>query len=200
MQKLSSFGRGQKFVLKSHLRASCTKPFNYDLQFAFISHLFGLAKLWICHKILTISPGLMLIFVQRAFLVDLFLGEFFIFGTLGLLLVGVLHFKMGCTWKYGLKHEDNSLEQLKTANPNSPWACIREGLLSERYLHLRFRGALDPLPMEILRGKGSQKPFKYLKRVLKPRKVRKPSVDLGVWIFPGTWPSFSQDLGHGIVN
>ena len=28
MQKLSSFGRGQKFVLKSHLRASCMKPFN----------------------------------------------------------------------------------------------------------------------------------------------------------------------------
>ena len=29
MQKLSSFGRGQKFALKSHLRASCTKPFNW---------------------------------------------------------------------------------------------------------------------------------------------------------------------------
>ena len=29
MQKLSSFGRGQKFALKSHLRACCTKPFNY---------------------------------------------------------------------------------------------------------------------------------------------------------------------------
>ena len=28
MQKLSSFGRGQKFVLKSHLSGSCTKPFN----------------------------------------------------------------------------------------------------------------------------------------------------------------------------
>ena len=35
----------------------------------------------------------------------------------------------------------NSLNQLKTANPNSPWAYIREGLLWDGYLRLRF-GAL----------------------------------------------------------
>ena len=37
---------------------------------------------------------------------------------------------------------ENSLKQLKTANPNSPWAYIREGLLSEGYLRLRFRGLI----------------------------------------------------------
>ena len=30
MQKLSSFGQGKKFGLKSHLRACCTQPFNWD--------------------------------------------------------------------------------------------------------------------------------------------------------------------------
>ena len=29
-------------------------------------------------------------------------------------------------------------KQLKIASTNSPWACIREGLLSEGFLHLRF--------------------------------------------------------------
>ena len=29
---------------------------------------------------------------------------------------------------------------IKTASTNSPWACIREGLLSEGYLRLRFGG------------------------------------------------------------
>ena len=42
--------------------------------------------------------------------------------------------------KNGLKYEDNSLKQLKTANTNSLWAYIQEGLLSEGYLHLRFGG------------------------------------------------------------
>ena len=32
------------------------------------------------------------------------------------------------------------LKQLKTANSNSPWAFIQEGLLSEGYLRLRFGG------------------------------------------------------------
>ena len=31
---------------------------------------------------------------------------------------------------------------MKTANTNSPWAYIREGLLSEGYLHLRFGGLI----------------------------------------------------------
>ena len=42
--------------------------------------------------------------------------------------------------KNSLKHEDNGLKQLKTANLNSPQAYIWEGLLSEGYLHLRFGG------------------------------------------------------------
>ena len=40
--------------------------------------------------------------------------------------------------KNSLRDVDNSLKQLKTANPNSPWAYIWEGLLSKGYLHLRF--------------------------------------------------------------
>ena len=40
---------------------------------------------------------------------------------------------VGLDNKNGLKQVDNSQKQLKTANPNSPWACIWEGLLSERY-------------------------------------------------------------------
>ena len=31
---------------------------------------------------------------------------------------------------------------IKTDNSNSPWAYIREGLLSEAYLRLRFRGGV----------------------------------------------------------
>ena len=89
-------------------------------------------------KIPLISPGL---------ITDLFKGLFWcglIFGGAyfwrGLLLAGILGFKMG--WTNGLKHEDNSLKQLTlkqlTANPNSPWAYIREGLLLEGYLHLKI--------------------------------------------------------------
>ena len=33
-----------------------------------------------------------------------------------------------------------SLKQLKTANPNSPWACILQRLLLEGYMHKRFGG------------------------------------------------------------
>ena len=29
---------------------------------------------------------------------------------------------------------------IKRGSTNSPWACIREGLLAEGYLHLRFGG------------------------------------------------------------
>ena len=42
------------------------------------------------------------------------------------------------TKKNSLKYYENSLKQLKTASSNSPWAYIREGLLSEGYLRLRF--------------------------------------------------------------
>ena len=36
----------------------------------------------------------------------------------------------------------NSRKQLKTASTNSPWGYIREGLLSEGYLRLRFGGLI----------------------------------------------------------
>ena len=58
-----------------------------------------------------------------------------------LLLEGILHFNAkwaGLGNKNSLKHEDNSLKQLKTANTNSPWAYTWESLLSEGYLYLRF--------------------------------------------------------------
>ena len=35
---------------------------------------------------------------------------------------------VGLDNKNNLKYKDNSLKQLETANPNSPWAYIREGL------------------------------------------------------------------------
>ena len=34
------------------------------------------------------------------------------------------------------------MKQLKTASTKSPWAYIREGLLSEGYLRLRFGGLI----------------------------------------------------------
>ena len=33
----------------------------------------------------------------------------------------------------------NATKQPKTANPNSPWAYIQEGLLSAGFLRMRFR-------------------------------------------------------------
>ena len=49
---------------------------------------------------------------------------------------------VGLDNKNGLNHEDNSQKQLKTADSNSPCAYIREGLLSEGYLRLRFGGLI----------------------------------------------------------
>ena len=42
--------------------------------------------------------------------------------------------------KNSVKQYENSLKQLKTAWTNSPWAYIRESLLSEEFLHLTFGG------------------------------------------------------------
>ena len=53
------------------------------------------------------------------------------------MLEGILRFKNS------LKHKDFSLKQLNSANPNSPWAYIREGLLSEGFLRLRFGGSFS---------------------------------------------------------
>ena len=65
----------------------------------------------------------------------------------GLIFGGAYYWREFCVSKWvgldnknSLKYNDSSLERLKTANPNSPWAYIREGLLSEGYLRLRFGG------------------------------------------------------------
>ena len=85
------------------------------------------------HEIPMKSPGLL--FVQRAFLVDLFSGELIFFGV-----EGILRFHendLDLTTKNKLKHKDNSLKQLKTVNANSPWPYIQEGLLSEGFVRMR---------------------------------------------------------------
>ena len=71
-------------------------------------------------KIPIISPWLM--FVQKAFLLGLFLE--------GLVIGRNFAFQNG----FDLS--------IKNSNSNSPWAYIREGLLSEGYLHLRFGGLI----------------------------------------------------------
>ena len=62
-----------------------------------------------------------------AFLVSLFSGVLYLGG---LIVGGNLTFQNGL----GLT--------IKTPNSNSPWAYIREGLLSEEYLRLRFGGLI----------------------------------------------------------
>ena len=64
-----------------------------------------------------------------------------------LLLEGTLRFKMSKKWvwldsKNSLKQHENSLKQLKTASTDSPSAYIREGLLSQSFLQLRFGGLI----------------------------------------------------------
>ena len=78
-------------------------------------------------------------FVQKAFLLGSFSGE--------LIFRGAYYWQELCVsrWvgldnKNSLKHSENSLKQLKTTSTNSPWAYIWEGLLSERFLRLRFGG------------------------------------------------------------
>ena len=90
-------------------------------------------------KIPIISPGI--IFVQKVFLLGLFSGE--------LINGGAYYWKEFCVSKWvgldnknSLKHYENSLKQLKTANRNRPWAYIREGILSEGFLRLRFWGLI----------------------------------------------------------
>ena len=64
----------------------------------------------------------------------LFSGEL-IFG-------GAYYWKEFCISKWVGLDNKNSLKQLETANRNSPWAYIWEGLLSEGFLCLRFRGLI----------------------------------------------------------
>ena len=79
--------------------------------------------------------------VQKAFLLGLSSGEL-IFG-------GAYYWKEFCVSKWvgldnknRLKLYENSLKRLKTASTNSPWAYIREGLLLEGFLRLRFGGLI----------------------------------------------------------
>ena len=62
-------------------------------------------------------------------------------------MVGILRFKI--SWlanKNSLKHHENNLNQLKATSANSPRAYIREGLLSEGYLRLKFGGLIFGRP------------------------------------------------------
>ena len=88
-------------------------------------------------KIPIISSGL--IFVQKAFLLGLFSEELIVRGAYYWREICVSKC-VGIYSKNSLKHKDDNLKQLKTSNPNSAWACIREGLLSEGHLRLRFGG------------------------------------------------------------
>ena len=47
---------------------------------------------------------------------------------------------VGLDSKNSSTNKDNSLKQLRTSNPNSPWAYSREGLLSEGYLRWAYYG------------------------------------------------------------
>ena len=58
------------------------------------------------------------------------------------LFLGELIFGGDYCWKKFWLANKNSLKHLKTASTNSPWAYIREGLLSEGYLRPRFRGRI----------------------------------------------------------
>ena len=78
---------------------------------------------WEYRKIPIISPGL--IFVQKAFLLGWFSGEL-IFG--------------GACYRKEFWFQNGFVS--KNSNSNSPWASIREGLLLEGYLHLRFGGLI----------------------------------------------------------
>ena len=91
-----------------------------------------------CRKIPIISPGL--IFVQMAFLLGLFSGQLI---WEGLITGGNFAFQncLDLTVKTAQDYE-NILKQLKTANPNGPWAYIWEGLLWKKYLRLRFGGLI----------------------------------------------------------
>ena len=61
-----------------------------------------------------------------------------------LIFEGALYSKEFCVTKWvGLDNKNslNTRKQPKTASTNSPWVYIREGLLSEGFLRLRFGGA-----------------------------------------------------------
>ena len=77
------------------------------------------------HKIPIIGPGL--IVLQKSFCWAYFRGSLF---SEERIIGGNLAFQNGL----GLT--------IKTASTNSPWAYIREGLLSEGYLRLRFGGLI----------------------------------------------------------
>ena len=82
-------------------------------------------------KIPIISPGL---YLSK--------GQFFA----GFISGGAYCWREFCVSKWVRLDNKNSLKHQeygqKTAHPNSPWAYIQEGLLSEGYLLLRFGGLI----------------------------------------------------------
>ena len=118
----------------------------------------------IYRKILIISPGF--IFVQKTFLWAYFWGRLF---SEWLIIGGNFAFHNGMNLT------------IKTANPNSPWAYIWEGLLSEKYLHLRFGGLIcrrayfwRGLLSEFLRYAKSGAVINYTKCIFMKREVSGP--------------------------
>ena len=83
-------------------------------------------------KIQIISSGL--IFVQKGCFAGLIFGKL-IFG-------GGYYLREFCVSKWVGLDNENSLKHLTIASTNRPWAYIRESLLLEGFLHLRFRGLI----------------------------------------------------------
>ena len=83
-------------------------------------------------KVSIVSPGL--IFLQKAVLLSLVSGE--------LIIREAYYWKEFCFSKWVGLDNKNSLKHLKTDSTNSRWAYIREGLLSEGFLHLRIGGII----------------------------------------------------------
>ena len=109
-------------VISSVWDSTCGQMCTYYYRMILEVHVITVIMcLGIYRKILIISPGL--IFVQKAFWWAYFQGSLF---SQGLIIGRNFAFQNGL----GLT--------IKTANSNSPWAYIREGLLSEGYLRLRF--------------------------------------------------------------
>ena len=108
------------------------------------SHWYGLLRYQVnelvYRKIPLISPGLL--FVQKAFLVSLFLGELSFGGAYYNWREFCISKLVGLDNKNRSKDYENNLKQLKIANPNSPWSYIWEGLWSEGCLRLRFGGLI----------------------------------------------------------
>ena len=120
------FFRSGVFCLEGYQRKGST----ISKQNALLPRLTNHANQWIYRKILIISPGF--IFVQKAVLLGLFLGEL-IFG-------GAYYWKELRVSKWVGLDDENSLKH----HENSPWAYNYSGglIISGGYTRLRFGGLL----------------------------------------------------------